>query len=95
MGIVVQLGTTMDDAAGEAFDKVARMLGLGLSPSGGAILEEFAKEGDAQAFNFTVPMKIKSKTCDFSFSGLKTSVRLAIEDKVVGDPGPDNRQVCI
>ncbi|PNW73015.1 hypothetical protein CHLRE_14g615500v5 [Chlamydomonas reinhardtii] len=78
VGSYVQLGTTMDDALGEAYDKVARLLALEMRPHGGAALEALARQGDATAFKFAVPMR-KYGTCDFSFAGLKTSARLAIE----------------
>lgn len=70
-------GTTLDDAAGEAFDKVAKMLGLGYP--GGPAIERAAAVGNSKRFEFTRPMKGKPG-CDFSFSGLKTAVRLAIEN---------------
>jgi N6-L-threonylcarbamoyladenine synthase len=66
--------------AGEAYDKVARLLGLELVPSGGAALEAFAAEGDAHALPLSVPMR-QRPTCDFSYAGLKTAVRLAIEER--------------
>lgn len=65
------LGTTQDDAAGEAFDKVARLLGL--SYPGGPNLNRIAKNGNPKAFAFPRPM-LKSPDYNFSFSGLKTSV---------------------
>ncbi len=65
------LGETLDDAVGEAFDKVARMLKLGYP--GGPLISKLAKKGDARAINFPRPM-IYSKDLNFSFSGLKTSV---------------------
>ena len=71
-----RLGTTVDDAAGEAFDKVAKMIGLGYP--GGPAIERAAQTGDAKRFDFPRPMKGKPG-CDFSFSGLKTAVRLAVE----------------
>ncbi|KAL6762262.1 Gcp-like domain-containing protein [Haematococcus lacustris] len=80
-GQYVQLGTTVDDALGEAFDKTARLLGLEPRPSGGAALEALASQGDPTAFKFAVPMK-KRTNCDFSYAGLKTSVRTAIEAHV-------------
>ena len=67
--------------AGEAYDKVARLLGLELKPSGGAALEKLALEGNPTSFLFTVPLK-KRRTCDFSYAGLKTAVRLTIEEAV-------------
>ncbi|KAI7841398.1 hypothetical protein COHA_005015 [Chlorella ohadii] len=80
IGQYTQLGTTLDDALGEAYDKVARLLGLELKPSGGAALEAFAREGDPRALPFSVPMQ-RRPTCDFSYAGLKTAVRLAIEEQ--------------
>ncbi|MGB0844047.1 MAG: tRNA (adenosine(37)-N6)-threonylcarbamoyltransferase complex transferase subunit TsaD, partial [Alphaproteobacteria bacterium] len=59
-------GTTLDDAAGEAFDKVAKMLALGYP--GGPAVEKAAISGDPKAFEFSTPMA-KNKSCDFSFSG--------------------------
>jgi N6-L-threonylcarbamoyladenine synthase len=65
------LGRTLDDAVGEAFDKVAKLLGLGWP--GGPAIEQLAKEGDAGRFRFPRPM-LGRPGCDFSFSGLKTAV---------------------
>ena len=64
------LGGTIDDAAGEAFDKVARYLGLGYP--GGPVIDRLAREGDPKAFNF--PRSLPGDGYDLSFSGLKTSV---------------------
>ncbi len=72
LGKYEKFGETLDDALGEAFDKVAKMLELGYP--GGPIVEKFALKGDENRFNFPIPMKGK-KNCDFSFSGLKTAVR--------------------
>lgn len=72
------VGGTLDDALGEAFDKTARLLGLNVGGGGGPALEALAKEGDANAIPFPVPMR-KRADCNFSFAGLKTSVRTAIE----------------
>lgn len=69
------LGTTLDDAAGEAFDKVAKLLGLGYP--GGPELARMAEQGDERAFDFPRPM-LKRPGFDFSFSGLKTAVMLAV-----------------
>lgn len=69
-------GTTIDDALGEAFDKVAKLLGLGVP--GGPHVERLARSGDARRFAFPRPL-LREKTLDFSFSGLKTAVRLAAE----------------
>ncbi|MBU1868190.1 tRNA (adenosine(37)-N6)-threonylcarbamoyltransferase complex transferase subunit TsaD [Patescibacteria group bacterium] len=65
------VGQTRDDAAGEAFDKVAKLMGLGYP--GGPAIERQARLGDGQTFNFPRPM-IDSNDLDFSFSGLKTAV---------------------
>lgn len=65
------ISRTRDDAAGEAFDKVAKMLGLGYP--GGPIIEKLAREGDGDRIKFTKP-KISDGRPDFSFSGLKTAV---------------------
>ena len=65
------LGKTYDDAAGEAFDKVAKMLELGYP--GGPIIDKLAKNGDEKFVNFPRAL-LKNKNYDFSFSGLKTSV---------------------
>lgn len=69
-----RLGTTIDDALGEAFDKTAKMLGIGYP--GGPAVEAAAKQGDAARFALPRPMKGRPG-CDFSFSGLKTAVRHA------------------
>jgi N6-L-threonylcarbamoyladenine synthase len=69
------LGTTLDDAAGEAFDKGARLLGL--SYPGGAELDALAREGDPEAYAFPVA---RVPDLDFSFSGLKTALLYAVRD---------------
>jgi N6-L-threonylcarbamoyladenine synthase len=74
VGVYRRWGTTLDDAAGEAFDKVAKMLGLGYP--GGPAVERAAQSGDGKRFPFARPMTGKPG-CDFSFSGLKTAVRQA------------------
>ncbi|MBI5178988.1 MAG: tRNA (adenosine(37)-N6)-threonylcarbamoyltransferase complex transferase subunit TsaD [Nitrospinae bacterium] len=74
----LELASTRDDAAGEAFDKVAKLLGLGFP--GGPAVEKCAANGDARAVKFTMP-KVKGSALDFSFSGLKTATRLALEKK--------------
>jgi N6-L-threonylcarbamoyladenine synthase len=71
------LGTTLDDAAGEAFDKVAKLLGLGYP--GGPALARLAEQGDERAFDFPRPM-LRRPGFDFSFSGLKTAVMLAVRN---------------
>lgn len=71
-----RLGTTIDDAAGEAFDKTAKLLGLGYP--GGPAVEQAARAGDAARFDLPQPLKGRPG-CDFSFSGLKTAVRREVE----------------
>ncbi len=67
-----RLGTTLDDAVGEAFDKVAKLIGLGYP--GGPALERLAEAGDPERFRLPRPM-LGRPGCDFSFAGLKTAVR--------------------
>jgi len=67
---------SMDDSFGESFDKVAKMMGLGYP--GGPLIEKLAKDGDREAYNFTVPLH-QSPLIAFSYSGLKNAVRLAVE----------------
>lgn len=69
------LGTTLDDAVGEAFDKTAKLLGLGYP--GGPALAKLAEDGDDKAFRFPRPM-LNRPGFDFSFSGLKTAVMLEV-----------------
>lgn len=68
---------SMDDSFGESFDKVAKMMHLGYP--GGPVIEKLAKEGDRKKYNFTVPLH-QSPLIAFSYSGLKNSVRVALED---------------
>ena len=74
-GLSERLGTTLDDAAGEAFDKGARLLGLGYP--GGAEIDRIAREGNREAFSFPVA---RVPGLDFSFSGLKTSLLYAVRE---------------
>ena len=75
---IVELGTTVDDAAGEAFDKVARLLGLGYP--GGPALDDAAREGDPAAIAFPRGMTgPQDARYDFSFSGVKTAVARFVE----------------
>jgi len=76
VGNYTRLGTTLDDALGEAFDKTAKMLGLGYP--GGPQVEKRAKNGDPNRFPLPLPLCNKVN-CDFSFSGLKTAVLHTIE----------------
>lgn len=73
-GQYIELGKTRDDAAGEAYDKVAKMLGLGYP--GGPIIDGLAKNGNPKAFDF--PRAYIPDSFDFSFSGLKTAVKNAV-----------------
>ncbi len=75
------LGQTLDDAAGEAFDKGARLLGLGYP--GGAALERLARDGDPEAFAF--PTAARLAGLDFSFAGLKTALLYKIRE--LGEAG--------
>ncbi len=79
-GDFTRLGTTIDDAVGECFDKTAKLLGLGFP--GGPAVEKAAIGGDPQRFQLPRPMWRKPG-CDFSFSGLKTAVRQTIEKLAV------------
>jgi N6-L-threonylcarbamoyladenine synthase len=72
------LGNTLDDAAGEAFDKIAKFLGLGFP--GGPVIEKLSLQGNRSAFDFPRPL-LRHKTLDFSFSGLKTAVINMFKDK--------------
>lgn len=69
------IGQTLDDSAGEAFDKVAKMLGLGYP--GGPVVDQRSKLGDSTKFKFPRPLCDKPG-CDFSFSGIKTAARTAL-----------------
>src|SRR3954452_14495587 len=88
---VTPLGATIDDAAGEAFDKVARLLGLGFP--GGPIIDRTARDGDPAAIAFprglTAPKDQAAHRFDFSFSGLKTAVARWVEARERdGEPVP-------
>jgi N6-L-threonylcarbamoyladenine synthase len=78
------LGSTLDDAAGEAFDKGARLLGLGYP--GGAAIDALAQQGDPTAFSFPVA---RLDGLDFSFSGVKTALLYAVRD--LGDDAESRR----
>jgi N6-L-threonylcarbamoyladenine synthase len=93
LGQYEQLGSTVDDAAGEAFDKVARLLGLGYP--GGPVVQRAAEHGNPSAFSFTRARL--DRDYDFSFSGLKTAVLRTVQqydpdlrrpsDRQSGEPG--------
>ena len=90
-GDFTRLGTTIDDAVGECFDKTAKLLGLGFP--GGPAVEQAAKGGDPQRFALPRPMWRKPG-CDFSFSGLKTAVRLTVEKLPRGRPRRPIADLC-
>ena len=71
---------------------MARLLGLELNPSGGAAVEALAREGDDQRFRFSRPL-LRKPNCNFSYAGLKTAVRLAINAELQGAPSEADRQV--
>lgn len=75
------IGTTIDDAAGEAFDKCAKIMDLGYP--GGPVIDKLAKEGNAKAFKFNKP---KIENLDYSFSGLKTSFLYFLRDRMKENP---------
>ena len=86
------LGTTRDDAAGEAFDKLARMVGL--SYPGGPMMEKEASHGEVGRYSLPRPMK-GSEGCDFSFSGLKNAARLLLEKQPeLALPGRPRSHFC-
>jgi N6-L-threonylcarbamoyladenine synthase len=92
VGRYTRLGTTIDDAAGEAFDKTAKLLGLGYP--GGPAIERAAKSGDPARFAFPRPLKGRPG-CDFSFAGLKTAVRQQAEAAIQKEGAPLSPQtVC-
>jgi len=88
---ISELGATRDDAAGEAFDKVAKLLGLGYP--GGPVIDRLAKEGDPEAVDLVWPMRRRG-SLEFSFSGLKADVMRWVMKH--GRPGDDHvlRNLC-
>jgi len=92
VGAYRRLGTTVDDAVGEAFDKTAKMLGLGYP--GGPAVERTAHGGDPGRFDLPRPMRGRPG-CDFSFSGLKTAVRRHVAALPSGRVSPrDAADLC-
>jgi N6-L-threonylcarbamoyladenine synthase len=86
-GVYRRLGRTRDDAAGEAFDKVAKLLGLGYP--GGPVIDRLAAGANDQAVEFAIA-RLKDGSSDFSFSGIKTAVLLHVKREgipPVADPG--------
>ena len=94
VGAYEMLGETLDDAAGEAFDKTAKLLGL--PQPGGPSVEAEAILGDARRFQFPRPL-MDREGCDMSFSGLKTAL-LRARDALVAEKGgitvQDRRDLC-
>ena len=88
-GMYKIISRTRDDAAGEAFDKVSKMLGLGYP--GGPVIEKIAKEGDPDSIKFPIA-KISDGRPDFSFSGLKTAVMRYLRENEI-DPVGENGEV--
>ncbi len=87
------VGRTRDDAAGEAFDKVAKLIGLGYP--GGPMIDRFAKQGDKRAIIFPLA-EIKDNRLDFSFSGLKTAVLRYVREQNIApaaDPAAPSPQI--
>ena len=82
------LGDTMDDAAGEAFDKVAKMLGLGYP--GGPLIDTLSQEGNSDAIRFPRPF-LADESYNFSFSGLKTSVLYYLKKNSLATETPEGR----
>ena len=85
-GALLELGATRDDAAGEAFDKGAKLLGLGYP--GGAVIDTLAKTGDPRAVPFPRAMSAGEHGADFSFSGLKTALLHHVRAHGVPDGQP-------
>jgi N6-L-threonylcarbamoyladenine synthase len=88
---VKELGATRDDAAGEAFDKVAKILGLGYP--GGPAIDRLAKQGDAKAIELPAPMA-HTKSLEMSFSGIKTQVAALMRDAQSSPARPKIEDVC-
>ncbi len=83
------IGETIDDAAGEAFDKTAKILGLPYP--GGPLIDKYAEEGDPNKYSFSRP---KVGDTDFSFSGLKTAILYFIRDEVKKNPSFVKENLC-
>ena len=84
------IGKTRDDAAGEAYDKVAKLLGFGYP--GGPVIDRLARHGDPKAVKFTLA-RMKGNTLDFSFSGLKTAVLRWVEQRDLRAEIEDRRRL--
>lgn len=88
---VTELGATRDDAAGEAFDKVAKLLGLGYP--GGPTIDKLAHEGDPSVIELSRPMPARN-SLEFSFSGLKTNVMRYVAERGVPEDAQHLRNLC-
>ncbi len=84
-GAYALLGRTRDDAAGEAFDKVAKLLGLGYP--GGPVIDRLAHGANDEAVSFTIA-RLKDRSADFSFSGIKTAVLLHVKREGIAPVAP-------
>ena len=91
VGRYTTLGQTLDDAAGEAFDKVAKLLGL--SYPGGAVVDRLAAEGNPKGVRFPRPL-MHDGTCNFSFSGLKTAVLTYLRKHPAAGCGDELKHLC-
>ena len=91
LGQIRELGATRDDAAGEAFDKVAKLLGLGYP--GGPIIDRLASEGDRASVELSRPMANRN-SFEFSFSGLKTNVMRHVAECGLPQDGVQLRNLC-
>ncbi len=91
IGCYTTLGHTIDDAAGEAFDKVAKLLGLPYP--GGALIDRLAREGDPRAVQFPRGLLHKDN-CDFSFSGMKTAVATLLQKEEQEVTGGRLHDIC-
>ena len=92
IGDYLVVGETLDDAIGEAFDKVGRMLDLGYPA--GPIVTVFAKRGDPTRFTLPIPMRNKKDSLDFSFSGLKTAVYYMLKKELTVLTKKDVYDMC-
>jgi len=90
-GDIVLLAQTRDDAAGEAFDKAAKLLGLGYP--GGPVIDRLAARGNAGAYSFPLPMASR-KTLEFSFSGLKTALARHVQQHGVPTDEQELADLC-
>ncbi len=88
---IVELGATRDDAAGEAFDKVAKLLGLGYP--GGPVIDRLAAQGDASKFAWKTPMAQRG-SLEFSFSGLKSQIARHVEEHGIPSDANTLANIC-